>query len=1027
MPEDKLLASVELGVRQTSSEFAFNQRVITDEFLLRSLVSSGSSFGIVDTDNPALVTNTANTRPFHIQPSDTDALTIDVNSGVIFFPSGHFVKLTEKQSGVAMATLTVKETNIIFAEYRTIPSSDKRLSRYDALLSVRNEKQKDEDVIQVATLTDFNDINIFTIDRLKDVVVVGVITIITGSTSQKELSIDMSNTTFSFNRPWFSIQDAKHRAQKGTGSSSVPHSLSLNDLSSGDLTLYQQLLKHGQIVSKDIVKSNIPGSLECVDTISRSSWKLDRDGSLVSGSKYGKAGSLYAVLGDFPTRLVSVIDSGDSTVSFAGEVVPNTNLFVLAPDDDISVPDNIEIKYVVTKAAKANTVAVNGVVTYAEPVSGELIISNGISFNTLSQTTLSFINSGPIPQVFDVFIDDKKSFIVSPQVILTQTTLNTIGLSIDFNLTTTQFSLAKITIGMTQAVQGSTLDVQIKIKGTDKDDAVQEETLTFNSTWEDVSLPGDFNQNQFKTTTSLFKTVTAINVDSRNNDGANTEIVVYAKLEGITGDRKFDELCPVSKIFWDGKNIKNIQDFRPIQNNLTSSGRVPRLGLESELALPIFNSESVIIEDFRYPLFQDSEFSTLPRYSEGINLSVPALSDTSSIQEKYRSRAIGLSAKSSKIQELVVILHRANVDIPIDSKSVRARFGGVGTASTGTINVVQSSFLLDGETFTINDGFKSKVFEFDRNGSVLSGNVKVDINTLVTEQDIRNACITAINSSSLFINATPHSSLIDVVILTNFHKSSLGNTTSSETIADTNFSVSDMTGGISKTWQSWEILSQHNTEDYIFSHDFVEDVGKFQVEVFGKVVGSSFFLKSRFKPFLISEGGGSSGGTTGTFIYEETLVADGVATNFILPNGQTYVVGNSSIVLFINGLKAFLGDDYTEVDLGSGVGNSINTAGGTLPAGTKITFRLTSLLPIPVYDTVDTTTANGSNTLFTLPDSRSYVVGSNELSVYVNGAKKIEGAGDDYQEQDSGDGTGTQILFNVAPVTNAKINYRIEN
>ncbi len=58
----------------------------------------------------------------------------------------------------------------------------------------------------------------------------------------------------------------------------MPHSLGLNDLSQGELTLYDQMLSHGMVLGLDADIPGVPGEL-CLETVTTTRVKIDNDGS----------------------------------------------------------------------------------------------------------------------------------------------------------------------------------------------------------------------------------------------------------------------------------------------------------------------------------------------------------------------------------------------------------------------------------------------------------------------------------------------------------------------------------------------------------------------------------------------------------------------------------------------------------------------------------------------------------------------------------------------------------------------------
>lgn len=124
-------------------------------------------------------------------------------------------------------------------------------------------------------------------------------------------------------------------------------------------------------------------------------------------------------------------------------------------------------------------------------------------------------------------------------------------------------------------------------------------------------------------------------------------------------------------------------------------------------------------------------------------------------------------------------------------------------AASGFMRAVTFAELVDGEIFTLDDGTNTPtVFEFDTvPDGVTGGNVVVDVSGDTTVEDVRDTIIAAINGVgvTLTLTALPASSSTtdrrDMVLLQNDVAGASGNTTSSETVVDTTFHLSDMTGG----------------------------------------------------------------------------------------------------------------------------------------------------------------------------------------------------------------------------------------
>lgn len=142
-----------------------------------------------------------------------------------------------------------------------------------------------------------------------------------------------------------------------------------------------------------------------------------------------------------------------------------------------------------------------------------------------------------------------------------------------------------------------------------------------------------------------------------------------------------------------------------------------------------------------------------------------------------------------------------------DAIEVFRRTSGQSYGSIGRIECIPAASHVDGETFTLDDGSNPAItFEFDVAGDgVGGGNEAIDISALTTEDEVRDKIIEVINATASFD--------ITAAILTDGQVRLYGldatgyasNTSSSDTVADSDFVVTDMTGGIA---DGFEILTQ---------------------------------------------------------------------------------------------------------------------------------------------------------------------------------------------------------------------------
>jgi hypothetical protein len=118
------------------------------------------------------------------------------------------------------------------------------------------------------------------------------------------------------------------------------------------------------------------------------------------------------------------------------------------------------------------------------------------------------------------------------------------------------------------------------------------------------------------------------------------------------------------------------------------------------------------------------------------------------------------------------------------------------TSATGSITTVSGSHLVDGETFTINDGFNAPTaFEFDSNASVTGGRVGVAFVPTDTGDQIKAKIVTAVNAVDTGLLVTASNAGTGLVGLVNDTAGSAGNHAITETVADVGFMVTGMSGG----------------------------------------------------------------------------------------------------------------------------------------------------------------------------------------------------------------------------------------
>jgi hypothetical protein len=124
-------------------------------------------------------------------------------------------------------------------------------------------------------------------------------------------------------------------------------------------------------------------------------------------------------------------------------------------------------------------------------------------------------------------------------------------------------------------------------------------------------------------------------------------------------------------------------------------------------------------------------------------------------------------------------------------------FTRVGTpvAATGSITTIAGASLVDGETFTLNDGINAAtIFEFDSGGGVTPGNVAVAFTGGDSADVVRDSIIAAVNGVGAGLLITASNGGAATVTLT---RDNVGyyNIAITETVANVGFVVSGMSGG----------------------------------------------------------------------------------------------------------------------------------------------------------------------------------------------------------------------------------------
>jgi len=254
------MEQINFSAKLVTNDLSTMQDTINTELLQRlklvigSYRSAGARYGIVSETNPVGVDTTS--LPFAVISSSTE-LKVNVSSGIIVTNDGE-IAISSDSTDLALADDTEGVVNLVIAEYKLI-DSDPRPATFEE--SIIYAQKTLDTVVKVITLSNYNNISVFPLTRKNNSVVLAAVQVYKNENQDLKLNIDTTQTIYSFIRPWFSPIDIEHRSKTGTGSITEknPHGLSFADLSTGNLSIYSQLLSHGVIVSRDDCVKNVAG------------------------------------------------------------------------------------------------------------------------------------------------------------------------------------------------------------------------------------------------------------------------------------------------------------------------------------------------------------------------------------------------------------------------------------------------------------------------------------------------------------------------------------------------------------------------------------------------------------------------------------------------------------------------------------------------------------------------------------------------------------------------------------------------
>lgn len=614
-----------------------DQEVVKNQFTKRAKICMGEyqlsdlEYGIIAGSDPAAP---ASNGAFLVEQSVGNAIRFDVQPGRAFTRSGFLVELETEIDGKALAVTTTGVLNVVFLAYQTRETTDPEklvVTRSSTVAGIEFEVVDAETLVRVDTLENYLDAGLYPDSDKQHHVVLAIIKVTEDSVGAKSLIIDHSRTSYSWNRPWFSHVDMRHRVQVGTGtvSNNNPHGLGLSDIGQGNMTLLQALVRTGTILTKDYDVDRVPGFL-CREVITPARRLVDTS----TGTHTGVPDAVYVELLDTPIHLGRSRSLDNPAPpdyhDFAPWLIKGTNRLVFHPDENIGAVD-IEVWYM-SAGGSMKTEAVPDILTITQlDPAREWCVTGGQAVTEFANTALDLRDYRPFPYLLRAFVKADGSVVCIPQAIQCNHLLRTVNASV--GIAVDLLGPSRIVVALTNSLSPplATMDIQIQVVGTDSGGNVITETLTFDEDWRNFaapSVPGALGGESSDTgtymrvpTTQIFYTVTGWSLLANTDSSPEASIGIFAHPDWRLSPNMRD-LCCLGAIAWDGLRVNSIMDFRRSRMTLHDPGEVmtqaeiaARVGLQhgimgGVLALPAFvpsaynpNEQEILVEDFNRPRY----------------------------------------------------------------------------------------------------------------------------------------------------------------------------------------------------------------------------------------------------------------------------------------------------------------------------------------------------------------------------------------------------------------------------------------
>lgn len=607
------LPGANLRIQVGSDDLAFDQTVYKEEFLERLRLTFGHPDWIT-TSRPGIVADSAPSANLttDVKPLVVSAqgMNVAIRPGLAITKSAHRIALS---SSVSKAVKSTDENaiNVVTVKYFVTDLTYKAMSLYGSVSARRvlpgwfdpsNESvAAASDVVVIYTLSEWLGL---TSEQKDDHVPIALATVLKDSSGNKYLSITMSSTSYTWLRPWFSPVDLEHRLMVGSGtpSSTNPHGQSYNDLTVGPFTLPSLAQACGMVVAGQQSRSHVVGLVTSV-SVPSGSIKVDD----VSGTVTGVASTKYIELDFYPIKLGAVYGTS-SGKEYSFVILPGTNI-VYQPSGAYKVPASTDLT---VKASKVSTLQppLKNVSTFtAATISAyDAVMASGKVFvSTATGLTLtdSLADAGPIPIGYYWYLLGTGKVAKNPQVLMCYTKLT--DLTAAFTPTITQLGSGPVIIALDKAAAGATLDVKVKVTGTNTSGVVVSETHSFGASWlQGPTIPYGYTYtSKFSRGSAVFASISSIELTSNSNSGSDAAIQVWVAMSTTTSSL-LSGACLLAKSQWDGTKLSMVKDRRVVGGSLQWIGHPTQLSslpYVSFIQEPTATRGAPKLENFRDPQY----------------------------------------------------------------------------------------------------------------------------------------------------------------------------------------------------------------------------------------------------------------------------------------------------------------------------------------------------------------------------------------------------------------------------------------